>query len=103
MYTVFKIDVSLIYQTQKTGTATGPIADKWRNVMTQIINNFNFTFSPSAQDAIRNAAANCGVDEVITCKNSTDGGKETLFDFCDAEENYLFSIDLEGDVIWNKR
>lgn len=33
MYTLFKIDVSLIYQTQKTGTATGTLEAKWRSEM----------------------------------------------------------------------
>lgn len=54
MYTVFKIDVSLIYQTQKTGTATGPIADKWRNEMKQY--NEVLNLSLEAQNEYSNSA-----------------------------------------------
>jgi hypothetical protein len=70
-----------------------------------IINNTDKTFSPAEQQAIRNAMADCGVDKVVTSKNATDGGNDTLFDFYDDNENYLFSIDTDADggcVIWNK-
>jgi hypothetical protein len=68
-----------------------------------IINNTEKTFSPAEQQAIQNAMANYGVDKVFTSKNATDGGNDTLFDFYDDNENYLFSIDTDGDcVIWNK-
>jgi hypothetical protein len=68
--------------------------------MATITNNTNKTFSHSAQQAIRNAAANCGVDEVTTSVNSNDGNNDTLFDLYDTNENYLFSIDTDGDVIF---
>lgn len=68
-----------------------------------ITNNTHITFSPSAQQAIENAAANCGADNVNTAKNPTDGGNDTLFDFYGDEGEYLFSIDLDEDTIWNKR
>jgi hypothetical protein len=70
--------------------------------MATIINNTAITFSPSAQQAIRNAMANADLEKVYTAKNSTDGGNDTLFDLYDEEENYAFSIDLDGDVIWSK-
>lgn len=73
--------------------------------MSVIINNLDKNFSPDEQQVIRNAMANYGVDQVITAKNPGDGGNDTLFDFYDEDENYLFSIDTDADggcVIWNK-
>jgi hypothetical protein len=70
-----------------------------------IINNTTKTFSPAEQQVINNAMANYGVDKVIAAKNATDGGNDTLFDFYDDNDNYLFSIDTDADgdcVIWNK-
>jgi hypothetical protein len=74
--------------------------------MSTIINNTEKTFSPSEQQVIRNAMANCGFDKVITAKNPTDGGGNTLFDFYDESSNYLFSIDTDADgdcIVWDKR
>lgn len=71
-----------------------------------IINNTEKTFTPAEQQVIRNAMANYGVDKVIAAKNSTDGGGNTLFDFYDDNENYLFSIDTDADgdcITWEKR
>lgn len=73
--------------------------------MSQIINNTEKTFTPAEQQVIINAMANCGVEKVTTAKNSTDGGNNTLFDFYDENENYLFSIDTDADgecIVWNK-
>jgi hypothetical protein len=73
--------------------------------MSVIINNLDKNFSPAEQQVIRNAMANYGVDKVFTSKNATDGGNDTLFDFYDENDNYLFSIDTDADgdcVIWNK-
>jgi hypothetical protein len=73
--------------------------------MSTIINNTAKTFTPAEQDVIRNAMADYGVDKVTTTKNSSDGGNDTLYDFYDEKENYIFSIDTDADgdcVIWNK-
>lgn len=73
--------------------------------MSQIINNTEKTFTAAEQQVINNAMANYGVDKVVTGKNSTDGGNNTLFDFYDENENYLFSIDTDADgdcIVWNK-
>lgn len=70
-----------------------------------ILNNTEKTFTPSEQQAIRNAMANCGIDQVVASKNAGDGGNNTLFDFYDHSGAYLFSLDTDagGDcVIWNK-
>jgi hypothetical protein len=76
-----------------------------QNNMSTIINNTEKTFTSAEQQVIRNAMANAGVDEVVTAKNATDGGNDTLFDFYDENDNYLFSIDTNADgdcVIWSK-
>lgn len=39
-------------------------------------------------------AVNAGIDEVIA---------KHFFDFYDVDENYQFSIDTDGDVIFDKR
>mgnify|MGYP003511280795 CR=1 FL=1 len=68
--------------------------------MATIKNNTQYTLSPSAQQAINNAAANCGVDEVVTGTHPNDFNNGTLFQLFDTEDNYLFSIDTDGDVIF---
>lgn len=65
-----------------------------------IINNTNYTFSPSAQQAIENAMANLGVDTVYTGKHPNDGNNGTLFSLFDENDVLLFSIDTEGDEIF---
>jgi len=65
-----------------------------------ITRNTPYTCSPSAQQAIRNAAANCGVDVVGAGVHPTDGNNGTLFQLFDTEDNYLFSIDTENDTIF---
>lgn len=50
--------------------------------------------------------ADYGVDKATTAKNATDGGNNTLFDFFDDNENYLFSIDTDADgdcIVWERR
>ena len=65
------------------------------------IQNNGPAINPSAQNAIRNAAANCGVSAVVaTHVDQTDDNH--IFDIYDEEENYLFSIDTDGDVIFEK-
>lgn len=70
--------------------------------MATIINNTNITLSSKAQQSISDAAANAGIDEVHVAKNATDGNNK-LFDFYDEEGSYIFSIDLDGNVIWDNR
>lgn len=73
--------------------------------MPTIINNTEKTFTAAEQDVIRKAMANHGFDKVITAKNPTDGGGNTLFDFFDESSTYLFSIDTDADgkcIIWEK-
>ena len=67
--------------------------------MATIQNNTTHIFSPSSQQEIRNAMANCGIDEVVTRTNKYDE-VDNVFNFFDTEGYYQFSIDIEGDVIF---
>lgn len=66
--------------------------------MATIYNNTEFSFSPSAQQAINNACANIGVDEATTSVRDAHVG--SMFDLWDNDSNYLFSIDTDGDIIF---
>lgn len=74
-------------------------AGKNKKIMARIKNISNTTLQPSSQQAINNAAAWAGVDEVLVAKHENDGNNDKLFRVFDADENYLFTIDTEGDVI----
>lgn len=63
--------------------------------MSQIINNTDYTFTPQAQQAIRDAMANCGLDTVYAVKDNYAPG--TCFDFYNVSDGYEFSADIEGD------
>lgn len=58
----------------------------------------------STQQAISNAAANCGVDRVrlVWANENTDFAP--CYDVYeeDSDENYLFSIDSDGDVVYDR-
>lgn len=68
--------------------------------MATIQNSTAYTFSPATQQAVRNAAANLGLDEVVVGVHPNDGNNGTLFQIFDTDDNYLFSIDTDGDVIF---
>jgi len=68
--------------------------------MSRIINNTEITFSPEAQNSIRNAAANCGVDVVEAKMANFRSNAENLFDFYGEDGEYLFSYDTDADVIY---
>jgi phenylalanyl-tRNA synthetase beta subunit len=70
--------------------------------MATIQNNTTHIFSPASQQEIRNAMANCGLDEVVTRTNKDDE-VDNVFNFFDTEGNYQFSIDIEGDVIFENQ
>lgn len=46
--------------------------------------------------------ANCGINKVVTRVSPTDGNNGTQFDLYDVDENYQFSIDTNGDVVYSK-
>jgi len=68
--------------------------------MPQIINN-GPAMQPSTQIAIRNAAANVGVSESHATHVSQDCDNH-IFDIYDHNKNYLFSIDTDGDVVFDR-
>ena len=72
-------------------------------IMGRIFNSTNYTFSPSAQQAIRNAMANAAIDEVEAKTNRTHDEVDNIFNFFDMSGNYVFSIDVEGDVIFENQ
>jgi len=70
--------------------------------MSTITNNTTHLFSPSSQQEIRNAMANAGLDEVVTRTSKPHDEVDNIFDLYDTDGNYQFSIDVEGDVIFEK-
>lgn len=70
--------------------------------MAQIINNTGINFSSEAIAEINKNAEHHNSDTVYAAKNATDSGNDTLFDFYDEDSNYLFSLDLEDNVVWSK-
>lgn len=71
--------------------------------MSAIQNNTSHTFSPESQQAIRNAMANAGLDKVVTRTNKPHDEVDNIFNFFDTDGNYQFSIDIEGDVIFENQ
>lgn len=71
--------------------------------MSRIQNNTPHLFSPSSQQAIRNAMAHAGVDEVVTKTNKPHGEIDNIFNLFDTNGNYQFSIDIEGDIIFENQ
>ena len=71
--------------------------------MKTIFTNPPYSFSPSSQQAIEQACVSMEIDgDVHATKNAGDGNNDTLFDLYDDDENYLFSIDTDGDVIFDR-
>jgi hypothetical protein len=71
--------------------------------MATIQNNTTHIFSPKSQQEIRNAMANCGIYEVVTRTNKPHDEVDNIFNFFDTDDNYQFSIDIEGDVIFENQ
>lgn len=65
-----------------------------------IINNTPYTFSPSEQQTIENAMANAGLDKVEAHTNKSHNEVDGIFNFFDSDKNYQFSIDVDGEVIF---
>ena len=72
--------------------------------MVSIFNPYDYTFSPTALAAIRNSIPNgiVAVHKVIAICSNPPNDDAPIFDIYDEEENYLFSIDTDGDVIFEK-
>ena len=68
-----------------------------------IKNDTSHIFSPSSQEAIKNAMANAGLYEVVTRTNRPHDEVDNIFNFYDNDGNYQFSIDVEGDIIFHNQ
>lgn len=70
----------------------------------KIYNPTSKTLAPSTQLEIRKAMANAGVDTVHAV-NSAPHEDSSIFDLYadELESIYLFSIDTDGDVIFEKQ
>ena len=69
----------------------------------KIYNQTSVTFSPETQQEILKAMAHCGASEVCTVLANENTGAN-IFDFyADGIKSvYLFSIDTDGDVIFER-
>lgn len=68
--------------------------------MTTIFNE-GPAMQPSTQQAVRNAAANCGVTEV-TAKHVDQINDDHVFEIYDEDGNYLFSINTGNDIVYSR-
>ena len=69
--------------------------------MATILNETAMTLSVSEQQTIRNAAASAGVD-IVQIEFAYSNDDNPVFDVNDEEGNYLFSLDTDGDIVFNK-
>ncbi len=66
-----------------------------------IQNSTAYTLSVAAQQSVRNAMANVGLDEVVV-KFAYSNDDDPVFDLHDTEGNYQFSIDTSDNTIFDK-
>ena len=70
--------------------------------MMKILSSFEHMVLPSTQQAIENAAANCGAEQ-ITLKWANENCPETpIYDAYDENENLVFSVDTDKDVVFER-
>ena len=69
--------------------------------MAHIRNESVFILHPSTQQAIQNACANADIDNVVAVYQYSNEDNH-IFDIYDEDENYQFSIDTDGDIIFEK-
>jgi len=65
--------------------------------MATINNEHNYTLSPAQQQAVFNAAANMGIDEVFAGEQFEDEDVDLLFyiPFFDADGEFLFNLNCD--------
>lgn len=66
----------------------------------KIYSDFDQLINPSTQQAIRNAAVNAEMQEANVRFRNPHGDPANLLDVYDENGNYRFSIDTDGDVIF---
>lgn len=61
--------------------------------------------TPSTQQAIENSAANAGVDSVTLVWVNENTDNAPCYDMYEtgSDQNYIGSIDTDGDVIYDRR
>lgn len=69
----------------------------------KIVNQNQHTTNVSTQEAIQNAVTNMGFagDVVLVITNDHED-YDPIYDVYDLQQNYLFSIDTDGDVIFER-
>jgi hypothetical protein len=92
-----------IFVLTKDRNATGTLEAKWRKSMVSIISPEDVLFSPSQQEAIRNAATWADADRVFAVKHST--GQEVFFNLYADEDNnnFLGIFNRETEVVGPKK
>lgn len=73
--------------------------------MVTIFNNTDYLFTPAEQQEIRNAATYAGLDGLYVQRESTKPEDGNFFHFYEDEDFsvYAFSMDVEGNVIYDRR
>ena len=71
--------------------------------MATILSSFDQLVNPSTQKAVNNAAANYGTSSVTLVWANENTDDAPIYDVIDTEnEDYMCSIDTDGDVIFEK-
>lgn len=70
--------------------------------MVRISSTFEQLVMPSTQQAIQNAAANCGANEIRLTWANENTDEAPIYDAYDEDGNYLFSIDTDNDVTFER-
>lgn len=69
----------------------------------KIVNMHLHTTSVSTQQAIKQAVANMGFLGDVVLKITNDNSDYSpVYDVYDLQSNYLFSIDTDGDVVFER-
>ena len=69
----------------------------------KILSSFDRLIAPSTQQAIENGCANAGIDSAELRWTNENTDQSPIYDVYDlATEEYSFSIDTDGDVIFER-
>ena len=70
--------------------------------MMKILSSFEQMVLPSTQQAIENAAANCGAEQITLKWANENSDERPIYDAYDENESLVFSIDTDQDVIFER-
>lgn len=68
----------------------------------EIYSNFEHLVAPSTQEAIDQACVNCGAKKANLRWANENTDDEQIYDVYDERGVYVFSIDTDGDVIFDR-